>query len=134
GGAEEAGLHRGLLAAGPLTIVVVTDNHPWHSRRLVGPRDLWHRHILLAGQVVAGRPGLAGIGVDRTGEHVVADVIEVPTEAEPRPGGRDVVRRALALRLEQDGRVQVVVAVPRREGLDELEPLTVRVHLDLGVA
>jgi len=53
---------------------------------------------------------------------------------EPRAGRRDVVGGALALRLEQDRQLDVVVPVPRIEGVEELEAVAARVdhHLDAG--
>ena len=60
-------------------------------------------------------------------EHVVGDVVQVAAELEPGPGRRDVVRGALALDLEQHGQVVQVLAVPRLEGVQQLEPLGLRV-------
>lgn len=62
-------------------------------------------HLVVAGSVgdgaellgdgVAHGVGLAIFDVDSTDEQVVGDVIQVPTELEPRAGGRDVVSSAL---------------------------------------
>ena len=38
---------------------------------------------------------------------------------------------ALATRLDQDGQVLHILAVPRVEGLQQLQTVAVRVHLDL---
>ena len=46
--------------------------------------------------------------VDGADEHVVRDVIEVTAEAQPWSGHRDVIGRALALRLEQQWHVDVL--------------------------
>ena len=59
------------------------------------------------------------------------DVLEVAAVLEPGAGRRDVVGGALALRLEQDRQLDVVLAVPGLEGLEELEPVAVRVDHDL---
>ena len=79
-------------------------------------------------------PGLAGEGVGRAHEHVVAELVEVAAVAQPRAGRRDVVGRGLALGLDQHRHVEEVLAVPRRPRLHQLQPLAVRVDLQLDAA
>jgi hypothetical protein len=55
----------------------------------------------------------------------------VTTVLEPRSTSRDVVGGALALGLDKDGGVDNVLAVPGREGLEELKSVRVGVHGDL---
>src|SRR5207249_11152841 len=43
---------------------------------------------------------------------------------EPRSGRRDVVRRGLALRLDQERQLVKIPTVPSGEGLQQLEPFT----------
>ena len=66
-------------------------------------------------------PASPGEGVDRAEEEVAGDVLEVAAVLEPRAGRRDVVGGALALGLEQDRQLDVVLAVPRLEGVEQLE-------------
>lgn len=53
----------------------------------------------LLGDSIAHRVGFAVFNVDGTDEQVVRDVIQVPTELEPRTSGRNVVCGALAFDL-----------------------------------
>ena len=72
-------------------------------------------------ELVLALAGHAGEGVDRTEEEVARDVLEVAAVLQPRSGHRDVVGGALALGLHQDRQVEVVLAVPRGERLEQLE-------------
>lgn len=56
--------------------------------------------------------GLAVVRVDGADEEVIGDVVEVAAVLEPRARCADVVRRALALGLDQHRAVDVVLAVP----------------------
>ena len=58
----------------------------------------------------------------------------MPTEAEPRARGRDVVGRALPLRLHQQLQVVEVVAVPSGERREQLEAVAVGVDDDRDAA
>ena len=69
-------------------------------------------------------------GADDAEEQVAADVLEMAAVGEPFARRRDVVGGALALGLHQDRQVVVVVAVPRRERLQQLQALAGRRHLD----
>src|SRR5436190_1320069 len=55
-------------------------------------------------------------------EEVARDVAEMTSVPQPRSRRRDVVGRALARSLEQHAQPLHVVAVPRGERLQELEP------------
>src|SRR4051812_48723220 len=79
----------------------------------------------------AGRGGPSRGGGGGADEEVAGDVLEVAAEAQPLAGGRDVVGGALALGLHQHGQLDVVLAVPRRERLEQLQALAVRVDDDL---
>ena len=81
----------------------------------------------LAVERVLARAGLARERVDRAEEEVAGDVLEVAAVLEPRAGRRDVVGGALALGLHEHGQLDVVVAVPRRERLEQLQAVALRV-------
>src|SRR5262245_23700608 len=133
-GTEVSRRHGRVLPARALPVILVPDHHPAHALGLPVAGDPRERHPGLAGEHVHALAGLAGEGVHRAEEHVVADLVEVATEAEPRPGRRDVVRRRLALRLDEDREVLEVLPVPPRERLEELEPLAVGPDDDLHPA
>ena len=96
----------------------------WRSRGTAGSR----RRSVLA------LAGLAGERVDDAEEQVAGDVLEVAAVPEPRAGRRDVVGGALALGLHQHGQLAVVLAVPRRERLEQLQPVARRADHHLDVA
>ncbi len=54
-----------------------------------------------------------------------------PRYLQPGPGRRDVVGGALAGRLDQHGKVEEVLPVPRREGFEQLQAVARRVDGDL---
>lgn len=54
---------------------------------------------VLSGQVVLQLVDAVVLTVDRTDQHVVGDVIQVPAELQPGSGSADVVGGALALHL-----------------------------------
>ena len=71
------------------------------------------RSVRAASSAQASVAGLDGgaEGVDDAEEQVARDVLEVAPEAQPRPGGGDVVGGALARRLHEDGQLDVVLDV-----------------------
>src|SRR6266508_608260 len=121
--AEIARRHGGVLAARPLAVVLVADDDPAQALGLELARHLREVLPLFLRERVDPLARLAGEGVDGSPEHVVADLVDVAPEAQPRARGRDVVRGRLALGLDQDGQGVEVVAVPERERLEELDPL-----------
>ncbi len=120
--AAEAGLHGGVLTARALAPVLVADGDPRLTRLVVVPGDLGVR---LHGVVehVEALADLTAEGVDGTEEQVARDVLEVAPVLQPRAGHRDVVGGALARRLHQDGQIEEVLAVPRRERLEQLQSI-----------
>src|SRR2546423_3490553 len=78
--------------------------------------------------------GVAGEAVDDAEEEVAGDVLEVASVTQPRASGRDVVGGALARRLEQHGKLEEVVPVPRGEGLEQLQAFAARIDLHLDAA
>lgn len=64
--------------------------------------------------------------VDGANEEVLRDVLEMPAVLVPRCSWRDVVGGALALDFDENGRLELVLAVPSAERRDELDPLADR--------
>ena len=130
---QEAGLHGRVLARRALAVVLVADGDPAHAGVAGVAGDVGER---LGGRRApgSGPARLAGEGVDHAEEEVAGDVLEVAAVLQPRAGGRDVVGGALALGLQQDRQLDEVLAVPRREGLQQLQAIAVGVDDDLDVA
>ena len=125
--------HSGVFAARAFTVVVVADNDGINLVILVVASDLGGR-VVRAGLIVERLAGGVGKAVDRTFEQVVRNAIEVAAVSQPLAPRGDVVGRALALGLDQDGQAHEVLAVPCRERLDEqLDALGVGAHLDFDL-
>ncbi len=134
GAAEKPRRQCGMLAAAAFAIVEIADCDPADAARLIVTGDPRKRLVALARQHVLALAGLAGEGVGRAHEHVVAELVEVAAIAQPRAGRRDVVGRGLALGLEQHGHVEKVVSVPRGPWLQALQPLALGIDLERDVA
>ncbi len=126
-GAKEPRTHRRMLAARSFAVVPIAHRYPTHALRLVGTREVRDGHVLLARDRADRRTRLVRERVVRAQEHVVADGVDVPPKAKPRTRRRNVVRRALALGLEQHHQPLVVLAVPGRKRLQKLQPLALRI-------
>src|SRR5215831_16091509 len=85
---------RGESAAAALAVVVVAHDHPARVGRAQLARALRDSLRRLARERVSGAQ-----------EQVVAELVQVAAEAQPGTGGRDVIGRGLAARLEQDRQV-----------------------------
>mmetsp|Transcript_6859 Transcript_6859/g.11772 ORF Transcript_6859/g.11772 Transcript_6859/m.11772 type:complete len:328 (-) Transcript_6859:1491-2474(-) len=121
-------LKRRVLSGGAFAVVLVANYRPPHPSRLVGARH--RRHVRqLARQPILHRVDLVVRSIDGADEHVVADVVEMAAVLEPRSGHADVVGRALALHLQQDGQPVKVLAVPRRKRRQELQAVALRVDM-----
>ena len=75
-----------MLAAAALTVVLVADHDPLQALGLELAGDRGERLAGGARQRIDALAGLAGEGVQGAEEHVVADLVEVTAEAQPRPG------------------------------------------------
>mmetsp|Transcript_7113 Transcript_7113/g.10670 ORF Transcript_7113/g.10670 Transcript_7113/m.10670 type:complete len:313 (-) Transcript_7113:1449-2387(-) len=129
--AQVPGLQGGVLAAGPLPIVLVAHHHPLHARRLVLPRHVRHRTRRTA-QLVGHLVDRPGLRVDGPNEHVVGDVVQVAAVLEPGPGHADVVGGALPLRLDQHRAVRRLVrTVPPLKRVQQGQARAVRADHDL---
>src|SRR5439155_20794492 len=124
------GLQWIVLAAAALTVALVADHDPLQALGLELAGDRGERLAGGARQRIDALAGLAGEGVQGAEERGVADLVGVTAEAQPRPGWRDVVRGGLALRLDEDRQVDEVLAVPRHERTEKLEPFAVGRHFD----
>src|SRR5688572_20835029 len=90
GAAQQARAEGGVLAARALAVVLVADHDPLHALAAVVLRDGGDGLRGLAGEHVLALAGLAGVGVDRPHERVLAELLEVTPVAEPGAGRRDV--------------------------------------------
>ena len=118
--AEEAGFESCVLARRALAVVVVTNDDPADAVVTIVLGNCGDG-AELAGLLVANLVGLAVLDVDRANEHVLRDVLKVTAVLEPWPACRDVIGRALAQNLDQNREVLSVLAIPRLEGLEQLE-------------
>ena len=130
--AQIAGFHGGVFAARAFTVVVVADDHGIHIVVLVVASNLGRR-VVRAGFVVEGLADGVRKAVDGALEQVVRDAVEVAAVSKPLAPRRDVVGRALALGLDEDGQTHEVLAVPSLEGFEQLDALGVRAHLDFDL-
>lgn len=129
--AKVTGLESGVLAGRPLTVVPVTDDDPLDALGLVVTGNGGNSVVLTSGDVL-DLVGLTVGLVDGTDEHVVGDVVQMTTVLEPGTGHGDVISGGLALGLDQDREILGVLAIPRREGLEDLETVRARGDLDLN--
>ena len=120
--APEPWFHRSVLTRGALAPVLVADGDPGLAGLVVVTGDLGVR-LGRAVEHVLALADLAGEGVDRPQEQVARDVLQVSPVLQPGPGHGDVVGGALALGLDQDRQVHDVLAVPRGERLEQLQPV-----------
>jgi hypothetical protein len=118
--AEMSGFQSSVLSGAALSVVPVTNDNPRDAFLLVVSGSGWHG-IPLASSDVLDLVCLAVGGVDSTDQHVVRDVVQVPTVLQPRSRHRDVVGGGLALGLDEDRHIQLVLSIPRLEGLQKLE-------------
>ena len=122
-----ARLHRRVLTRRALAVVLVADRDPRRCRR---PCSALARSG--SGTTEPSRtstPDARLVERERVvhaDEEVAGDVGEVAAVLQPRAGRRDVVGGALAHRLHQHLHAGEVVAVPRGERLEQLEPIGAR--------
>src|SRR5262245_27992483 len=109
-----------MLAARALAVVLVADDHPASPTGLEVAGDRGESLRRTAGQGMDALARFPGERVDGAEEHVVAELVEVAPEAEPRTGRRDVIRRRLALGLDEQHQIDEVPAVPPRERRKQL--------------
>ena len=87
--------------------------------------------LRLAGQLVLALAGRAGVGVDRAEEQVAGDVLEVAAVLQPRPAAEMWSVVHLPWAFIEHRQPEVVLAVPRRERLEQLQAVAGRADLDL---
>ena len=109
---------------------MVTDDDPLDAMVTVVCADLRDTSVF-ASDLVLDLVSLAVLRVDRANQAVLRDVLEMTTVLEPGATSGDVVGRALALDLDEDGQVLGCLAVPRLEGLEQLEAVRLGVNGDL---
>ena len=118
--AQVPGLKGSVLTGRTLTVVPVTDNDPPDAVLLVVTGNVGDSAVL-AREGVLDLVGLTVLLVDGTNQHVVGNVVQVPTVLQPGAGHGDVVSGGLALALDEDGQIGSVLAVPCVEGGEELK-------------
>ena len=119
--AEVAGLHRRVLAARALAIIVLRHD------------DAASVGVAQFGRALRdGSAGHAREGVSRAQQEVLRDVLQMPAETQPGPGHGDVVRGAFSCGLDKQGQVEEIAAVPGRERLEALYALAGGIYFRLG--
>lgn len=121
------GLKSSVLSGRSLTKVLTTDNDPADTLISVRNGSLGDT-IPLTSVNVLNVVGLTVGSVGSTNHVVVGNVLEVTSVLQPRTGHGNVVSGGLTKRLDKDGHVNTVSAVPRLERRKELE--TVRLGVD----
>ena len=129
----EPGLHRSVLSRRALAVVAIADGGPLHAGLAVLLGQVRERVARVVAEVLALADGVV-VRVDHAEEQVAGDVLQVAAVRQPLAGGGDVVGGALALGLHQHGQADVVVAVPRRERVEQLQAVAGRRDADLDVA
>lgn len=127
---EESGLKSSVLSRRTLTKVIASDNNPSDTVVSVSNGSLGNS-APLASDLVSDVVGLLVLSVDGSNHVVVGDVLEMASVLEPGTGLRDMVSGGLTKRLDKDGHVNAVLAVPRLEGLEDLESVRSGRHINL---
>lgn len=99
---------------------------------LVVAGDLSGR-VVRSGLIVERLTGGVGEAVDGAFKQVVRNTIEVAAVSKPLAPRRDVVGRALALGLNENGQTHEVLAVPCGERFEKLDTLSVGAYLDFNL-
>src|SRR5262249_19802991 len=91
---------RGVFAAAAFTIIGITDDHPLESMGFIVPGNLRNGLPRLTRDHIFALTGLASIGIDCAHKHIVAELVQMTTEAQPGTRWRNVVGGSLALGLD----------------------------------
>ena len=126
--------HGGVFPTGTLTVVLVPNGDPAQTLGLVGSGDFGYGRNFFAGQLVLAGAVVLGEGVAGSEEHIVAQVVQMPTEAQPRAGRRDVVGGGLALGFHQDRNVLKVFAIPGFPGVQHLKTVAGGIDANFNIA
>ena len=125
--AEVTRFHSGVFTGRTFTVVVVADDDRLDALVLIEAGGLRGGLVVLVHHVPDAL-ALAVEGVRRALEEVIGNPVDVAAVRKPLAPGGDVVRRALALRLNQQREIDVILAVPGRERGEEADTLGVRSH------
>jgi len=90
-----------------------------------GESDEFHRDFLTLGRISSRYV------ICLPNEHVIGDIVKMAAVFEPGSGGGNVVSRAFALDLDQNGQISQVLAVPLVERLQKLQALRRGTHINL---
>lgn len=126
---EESGLKSSVLSRRSLTKVITSNDNPSDTVVSVSNGSLGNS-APLASDLVSDVVGLLVLSVDGSNHVVVGDVLEMASVLEPRTSLGDMVGGGLTERLDEDGHVDTVLAVPRLEGLEQLESVGSGRHID----
>jgi hypothetical protein len=76
-----------VLSGGPFTVILISENDPLKTLFLVVSAYIAEANAELTGKTVFPYAGFASEGVHGTDEKVIRNVVQVPPELKPRPGG-----------------------------------------------
>lgn len=121
-----------MLAGGALAVVVICHNDPVLPPPLVVLGRLRDAGIFV-GEDVADAVDLFVFCIDRSDQGVVRNVLQVTAVTEPRACWCYVIRRALALDLYQDWKIDKVLPIPWGEWSEALDALRVWSYQDFYI-
>src|SRR5690606_31744413 len=124
---EMTRFHGSMLTTGSFAIILFSNHDGTYSFAFELAGQCRYRHIFQRFRVEYCI-GLFIKTVYSPYEHVVGDVIEVTSIAEPGASHRDMVGGTLALNPDEQRQVGIILPVPGREGLQFLQ--TVRLWVD----
>ena len=124
-----SGLKSSMLTGRTLTEVLTTNDNP--SDALISVRDGSLGNTVPDTSVdVLDVVGLTVGSVDSTNHVVVGNVLEMTTVLQPGTGHRDVISGGLTKRLDKNGHVNTILAIPRLEGSKKLKTVRGRRNVD----
>ena len=108
-----------MFARGTFSIVLVAHYDRGNPSCLVG--TLYLRHFVIRTcELIFDTVGLAIEGIYCPDEHIIGDIVQVPTEAQPRPCHGDMVGSTFALCFDEQLSPSDILSVPRGERRQEL--------------
>src|SRR5271156_7194590 len=121
--AEQSRRKGGMLAAAALAIVPVADDDPFDFSRAIISGYFRNRETGLTTNNIFCLTDLSSERIRRTREHVVAELVQMPTIRKPAARRRNMIGGGLAPGLDEDRHAGKVAAVPRGPRLHQLDSL-----------